>query len=323
MAWHEILSPILAERRRILWFTALITLMTLFINFFVLSPYYRASVVLLPDTESGSLSFAGQFSEIARFADLSGISTEIVRLYPAIAASNTVLERVVQKEFKAKDSDAGVNLIQFFEFGDEEAEEGLFRAVEELRSFLSHEYDSKTNLLTFTLEMTDPVMAADVLNAVIEDLDRFMRSGRATNASERVGWIEERLEHVKDSLTIAEEALRAFRARNRSVSNSPDLLLQQERLRRDVELASTVYIELSRQLELARLEEVNSSPVLHILDSAVPPFRKVGPRRLLNTLAMMILTIVVSSVYYVSRARYGTELSEFLQRVRSKPGKPM
>ena len=37
-----------------------------------------------------------------------------------------------------------------------------------------------------------------------------------------------------------------------------------------VEAKKEVYLMLQQQLELARIEEVKQSPILHILDAAVP-----------------------------------------------------
>ena len=50
---------------------------------------------------------------------------------------------------------------------------------------------------------------------------------------------------------------------------------------REVEAKKEVYLTLQQQLELARIEEVKQSPILHILDHAVPPIKKSFPNRLL------------------------------------------
>ena len=46
------------------------------------------------------------------------------------------------------------------------------------------------------------------------------------------------------------------------------------RLNRDVELKKEIFLTLQQQLELARIEEVRQSPILHILDLAVPASKK-------------------------------------------------
>ena len=43
---------------------------------------------------------------------------------------------------------------------------------------------------------------------------------------------------------------------------------------REVEAKQQVYLTLQQQLELARINEVKQSPILHVLDYAVPPIRK-------------------------------------------------
>ena len=45
-------------------------------------------------------------------------------------------------------------------------------------------------------------------------------------------------------------------------------------LLRESEAKKEVYLTLQQQLELARIEEVRKSPILHILDYAVQPIEK-------------------------------------------------
>ena len=54
---------------------------------------------------------------------------------------------------------------------------------------------------------------------------------------------------MKEDLTKAENRLKEFREKNRQVL-SPQLLLEQERLIRDVQINATIYIELAEALEI-------------------------------------------------------------------------
>ena len=53
---------------------------------------------------------------------------------------------------------------------------------------------------------------------------------------------------------------------------------------------------LQQQLELARIEEVKQSPILHILDKASPPTAKSSPNRLLICLAFSLSGFLFSSI---------------------------
>ena len=121
-----------------------------------------------------------------------------------------------------------------------------------LRDGLEVSLDNKTSVLSISLLTQEPKLSADIVNAVASELDLFVRTKRTTNASEERKWIEGRLKEVKNDLEKSENALEDFRETNRRVSDSPQLLLEQERFIREVQINSTLYTELKRQYELRK-----------------------------------------------------------------------
>ena len=63
---------------------------------------------------------------------------------------------------------------------------------------------------------------------------------------------------------------------------------------REVEAKKQLYLTLQQQLELARIEEVKRSPILHILDFAVPSVEKSYPNRKLFFAISMLLGLAIS-----------------------------
>lgn len=61
---------------------------------------------------------------------------------------------------------------------------------------------------------------------------------------------------VKADLEKSENTLKEFREKSRRVSDSPQLLLEQGRLTRNVEILQTVFVELNKQLDLAKIDEI-------------------------------------------------------------------
>jgi uncharacterized protein involved in exopolysaccharide biosynthesis len=132
-----------------------------------------------------------------------------------------------------------------------------------------------------------------------------MRVKQVSSASEQRKWIETRLKDVELDLRRAEEALKLFREKNRRIIDSPQLLLDQERMLRDIEMKSTVFIELKKQAELARIEEIKNIAIVNVLDPARPPVERSGPQRTVNTLAAFLLTLLGGVVFSSMVARYG------------------
>jgi len=125
--------------------------------------------------------------------------------------------------------------------------------------------DSKTSIVTMAIETEEPQLSADILNNIIREIEINIRTKRNTNASEQRKWIDARLLEVRDDLSKAENAFKNFREKNRSISSSPQLLLDQERLMREVQINSTMYIELKKQYELAKIERIRTTPIDNVI----------------------------------------------------------
>ena len=310
----EVLGIIWAKRKIIVGLSFAVSLLTLGI-LFLFPNYYRAVSTILPETEKSKLSALGQFADIANLAGVNIPGSEIAKLYPTIVTSETVLRNVIYKEYQTKKFPQPVNLVKFWEIDKKDRGEEFEAAYTKLRSSLDASFDIKSSLVTVTLDMTDPQLAANVLNTIVGELDKFMRTKRTTNAQEQRKWVEVRLEEVAEDLRKAEEWLKEFREKNRRVSDSPELLLEQERLSRAVQINSTLFIELKKQYELAKIEEIKNIPIINVLDVARPPTRKDRPKRATNTVLMLLLAIIGSSGYFVVRQRYGSQVSAFLRKL--------
>ena len=92
--------------------------------------------------------------------------------------------------------------------------------------------------------------------------------------------------------------LKDFKKRNRGYEDSPELNMISSRLEREVEAKKGVYLTLQQQLELARIEEVKKSPILHVLDYASVPINKSSPNRVI----FVIISAFVGFIFSCSRA---------------------
>ena len=90
--------------------------------------------------------------------------------------------------------------------------------------------------------MPEGQLSADVANKLAQSLDLYVRTQRKSYATEQSFYLEKRTSQIKDSLVIAEDKLKNFREQNRITAQSPNLLLEQGRLMRNVEiLANSFY----------------------------------------------------------------------------------
>lgn len=81
-----------------------------------------------------------------------------------------------------------------------------------------------------------------------------------------------------------------------ALSDVPDVALQYIRLKRAVEVQTTVYTMLVSEYEKARIEEARDTPTVQVLDTASPPELRSRPKRKLLVLVGLLLGLGWSSL---------------------------
>jgi uncharacterized protein involved in exopolysaccharide biosynthesis len=257
---------------------------------FLIPPTYTARATILPP-ETGSNNFSRLLAALpmaaAQMLSPAGES-KMVDLYVDIAKSQSILSGVLDA------NDAGMT---FREKLRSSATTPDWKLIERTRKSLSGSKHPRTQLVMLELNNHDPELAAALLNEILHQMDSFLRYRVATNENVQRRLIESRLKEVADSLRLTEDMLRQFREGNRATMLSPKLMLEESRLVREVEINNALYIELTKQLELARISEAESMPLLNVLDYPAVPPRKSGPSRLFITLGVMVFGLCVTVTY--------------------------
>ncbi len=282
---------------------AVISYLILFVD-----PYYESSIAILPEFGNNASTLSG-LSNLASIAGLNLGEAVPTEIYENLVLSEAVLEQVIYKKYSTKEFSKPGNLIGYFEVepvepGDRKSEERqkflkVFEALTESR--IETKIEKLTKILTVTVEMPESKLAADVANAIVESLDSYLRTSRKSFAGQQRFYIEKRISQVKDSLSIAENKLRYFRDRNRIVEQSPNLFMEQSRLMRNVEIQQAVFVELTKQLEIAKIDEIKDTPVINSREEAKESVLKAGPSRLKIFSIFFFLSIMISCAYYYFR----------------------
>jgi uncharacterized protein involved in exopolysaccharide biosynthesis len=119
------------------------------------------------------------------------------------------------------------------------------------------------------------------------------------------------VEEAHRQLGVAEDSLRGFLERNRLIASSPGLQFERERLQRVTNLREEVLLTLQRGLESTRVQEVNETPVLTVIDRPAVPTRPKQPGVLLMCLLGGMLGAVTGAGWVlVSDAWQSRELAE-------------
>lgn len=255
---------------------------------FILAGRWTAEVIFLPVSNSASPvqsalgSLAGDLGVVLP----GGSPTDAPEFYVALLDSRQIMEGVLTTRYQMKQDSTA--LLDILEIDGDTPAERLEKGRLKLATMYSASSDRTTKVVTITVTAPDPSLAAQIADRFVKLVDQFNKDSRESQASETRRFVEGRLAETDKALRAAEDALEAFHTRNRRF-DTPELQTQEARLQRQVQIQQTLYIGLRQQYETARIQEVNDTPVLSVIEAPSPPVRPSFPRRIRLTALALVL----------------------------------
>jgi uncharacterized protein involved in exopolysaccharide biosynthesis len=295
-------------RKKLLIINGIVAVLVLIYLYLIVKPYYESTVTILPEFGSKSTTFAG-LSQLATLVGVRPSEGAPAEIYQNLLTSEIVLENVIYSKYKTAKFTDSVNLIEYLNPAKDDTEirneRQVFLSVYRnlAANLIRSNIDRLTKILTITVTMPESQLSADVANKIAESLDGYIRTKRKSFASEQKFYIEKRIDELSDSLRLAEDKLKNFSEQNRMIQQSPQLILEKGRLMRNVEILNAVYIELNKQLEVTKIDEIRETPVVNIKEWAKDPVYKAGPARANNFIKVLLLSVLLSSFYFLFKDR--------------------
>lgn len=326
-----VLTTILRRWRVVLGIPVLIAVLTGLASF-AIPPTYSATTTFVPEVRSQNrlpsalVGLAGQLG-----MSIGSDPSQSPRFYGDLVRSRELLERTLLSRYQDPRGGAdSATLLRILAIDGKNPDDSLARGVKRLDELITVRVDVQTNVVRVIVNARYASLAAGIANRLVTFLNDFNLQKRQSQARERRRFSEERVTAADSGLRTAEEAVKVFYDRNRDWQQSPALVFEEGRLRRQVTIAQELYLTLKREYETARIEEVNDTPVITVIDAAVVPQERSQPRPLLwMTVAFLVGGMLSISwalaATYVERARGAAEsdyreLSRMLRDTRRRVG---
>ena len=186
---------------------------------------------------------------------------------PEILRSRTFTNRILEKKFYTEKYKKELTLISILTHGDKPTDVGrdtlIRQAGDVFQGMLS--FETMGSISTLTVKSSEPVFSKKLNEQILVELDDLYKFYRSKENTEKINFINQRILFVESDLQLSELKLKNFREKNRQIL-SPSLRLEEERLKRNVNIQSDVYLTLKQQSELAKIEEIQKTTLLSILD---------------------------------------------------------
>ena len=137
--------------------------------------------------------------------------------------------------------------------------------------------DKKEGYLTLTVSGMEPVQTADLALKAQELLQKEVTRFRTEKAQDELEYIQGRYDEIKKEAESYQASLAVLTDRSQSMPTS-QARLQRERLQTKYAVASTVYSEMAKQLETAKMKVKRETPVLTVVQPITVPTKPSNSR---------------------------------------------
>jgi len=215
------------------------------------------------------------FSKIDHVVTLYEYYSEYVKPNPILKYTfclpETILKSIRKKQSIA-DSETSYGLIQLTEEQD--------IVYEIINRKISIEINSKDGYITLVCRMPEALPSAQLAQRAQELLQQQITEFKIQKATSNLEFIQQRYDEVQGQYNQAQEALARFSDRNKNIVTAI-AQTESDRLRNDYNLAYAIYSEMAKQLEQAKIQVKEDTPVFTVIEPAIVPREKSKPRRIM------------------------------------------
>lgn len=301
--------------------------------------YYKCEVTLAPEFDNGSASL-GSFSSIASSLGINlggGMNSDAISpsLYPDLINSKEFLVSLFDVEITTNDGELktdyydyinkhqkapwwtiGIRSVKRFfknifsskdnssqgkqkEIDPFRLNEKQFGVAEAIGNKISCSVDPVNYIITISVEDQDPLVCASVADSVREHLQLFITRYRTGKARNDMEYYQDLMNKAKQDYDKAINAYSAYSDSHKDVVMQ-SYISQRDELENDMRVKFNIYTALQQQVEQAKARVQERTPAFTTLKCASVPIKPSGPKRVIFTLLIVVLTFFTTAFYLLS-----------------------
>ena len=168
-----------------------------------------------------------------------------------------------------------------------------FELTELIEELIQVEVNEKEGFISLSAMDQNPKYAAVVAARAMELLQDFITTYKTENAKKILSYVEKQYELKEQQYLVVQQELAEFKDQNKNISTAVfESNLQKIQTRYD--LIYGVYLELSKQLEQAKLQVSKDIPNISMIESIYVPYQRESPKRALILIIYTFLGFIIS-----------------------------
>jgi LPS O-antigen subunit length determinant protein (WzzB/FepE family) len=147
-----------------------------------------------------------------------------------------------------------------------------------LSTCISLEVNAKDGYLSLSAKMKEPSPAAQLAQRAQELLQQYIIEFKIKKTKQNLDFIQQRFNEAAKEYELAQSKLAGYQDRNKNVTLAT-VSTEQAKLQTQFNLISGVYTELGKQLEQAKIQVKQDTPVFTIIEPVSVPTQRSKPIR--------------------------------------------
>lgn len=313
------------------------TLVITYLFMLFIPRYYSCSVSLAPETGGTSLSgtlgsLASSFGLAGSLGKMNSDDAIYADIYPDVISSKKFIAELMTINIKNMEGDIQCNYYTYLRdkqkspwwdqlkdliaewikptqednyngnekisvFGLTKKQNELFTSVSKK---ITCDVDKKTSIVTITVKDQDPLVSATMADATCQKLQEFITNYRTNKA--RIDY-EYYKKLCEDSKADYEEALAKYAASADAHTNTVLATYQAkiESLENDMQAKYNIFTAMSTQMQAAAAKLQEATPAFTVIEPASIPVKPAGPKRMIISIAMMLLSFFILSAKLLNK----------------------
>ncbi len=281
-----IIARAIVERRHLCAATVLSGCAISLILAFMIPKVYTSEAVILPSGESGPLGTISSALDAMNLDLGMDVSPDNSIFFPVVMSSSVIRNRLLDSRISLDNDSLTV--------GEALGEGSRGNNLEKLNNYISILTERKTGIIRVRATTGDPELSLGLVERLVGLLKEFNLAGRRERTSKDLEYITGELDSAGIDLRKTEENLTRYEKSNRNCfsTTDPGVIMEHERLVRDLRLKQDIYIDLVKKRELADIERIRENGSVRMLDAPDLPLVKSGPPRKMIALAGGLLSLL-------------------------------
>ena len=184
------------------------------------------------------------------------------------------------------------------------------KIITNLYKNISFNINDRTGLITLSVTMSEPIFATELVIHIQDLLQKYLTNFKLQKVRNNLNFVETNYKEAKSKFEFKQQELARFRDENKNVTSSL-YKTTEEIILSEYNLLLSIYNELSKQREQAKIAVTENTPILTIIQPAVVPIEKTSPNRMKIVVIFgfigLILQLIILTFKYFMYTKNGIQ----------------